>query len=249
MSIFVLYILLGFFAELIDGCLGMAYGVFLTSCLSFTGLPFVNISAGIHCSEVFTTFASGLSHFKLGNFDKTIFKNLVIPGVIGGALGASCLKIFDGAALKPIISTYLLIIGIRIFIHAFIKRAETTENKPAYLRSLGFFGGYLDAIGGGGWGPIVTGSLIDKGNAPRTVIGTVNISEFFVTLVQSMTFIFLIGLAPWKLILGLILGGISAAPLAAVLCKKINPVPMMIIVACTIILINSYNIVKWIASI
>ncbi len=242
----IVYIILGFIAELIDGCLGMAYGVFLTSCLTITGLPLVTISAGVHSAEVFVTLASGISHLKLGNVEKDLLKKLIIPGIIGGILGAFSLKLINGDIIKPVVSIYLFILGIRILFKAIKKTVKTKKETIGYINILGFFGGFLDAVGGGGWGPIVTSSLIAKGNTPRKIIGTVNLAEFFVTIVQSATFILLIGLTPIKLMLGITIGGIIAAPIAAWMCKKIDAKPIMIFVAITILLINSVNIVKWI---
>lgn len=241
------YIILGFVAEIIDGCLGMAYGVFLTTCLATTGLSFVTISAGVHGAEVFTTLASGLSHLKFGNVNKSLLKSLLLPGIIGGILGACTLKFFDGEVLKPIVSAYLLVLGVRIFVRAYKKSSAGNKKTPRYLKILGFFGGYFDAVGGGGWGPIVTSSLIAKGTTPRETIGTVNLAEFFVTLVQSMTFILLIGLAPWKLIAGLMIGGIPAAPIAAWMCRKVDQNTMMFVVAGVIVFLNTYALIKIIA--
>ena len=245
MAEFFIYILLGFIAEMIDGCLGMAYGVFLTSCLSLFGIPFINISACVHGSEVFVSLASGLSHLRFGNVDKKLLFNLAFFGAIGGIIGAVSLKILDGSFLKPVISVYLLLLGIRILIRAIRKKREIFKKAPKYLKGLGFIGGFFDAIGGGGWGPIVTSNLLESGLPPDKTVGTVNLAEFFVTLVQSATFLLILGLVSVKLMLGLILGGIIAAPIAAAICKKVNSVIMMYVIAFVIILINSINIVKW----
>lgn len=234
----ILFVFLGFCAQLIDGCLGMAYGVFLTTALMAQGVPLVNASSSVHFTEIFTTLASGVSHWKFKNIDWQIFKKLTISGVLGGVLGAYILTSFNGEKLKPFVSIYLLLLGIRILLK--IKKKINFKNASKHLIPLGTFGGFVDAIGGGGWGPIVTSSLIVKGNAPRKAIGTVNSSEFFVTLAQSATFVLLIGLGDLKMILGLILGGIIAAPISAYLCKRINQTFLMIFVAFLIILMNIY---------
>lgn len=232
------FIILGFCAQLIDGCLGMAYGVFLTTFLMAQGVPLVHASSSIHFSEVFTTLASGLSHWKFKNIDWAMFKKLTLAGVIGGILGAYILTSVDGNKLKPFVSFYLLLLGIRILFK--IKKKLTFKNSEKHLIPLGAIGGFFDAIGGGGWGPIVTSSLIVKGNTPSKAIGTVNSAEFFVTLAQSATFITLIGIGNWEIVTGLIIGGVIAAPVSAWLCKRINPKVLMVLVALLIIVTNIY---------
>lgn len=236
---FFLVILVGFIAQLIDGSLGMAYGVSANSFLLGIGLPPAVASASVHTAEIFTTAISGVSHWKVGNVDKKLVKSLVIPGVIGGALGAYVLTNIDGNKIKPFISIYLLIMGIRILVVAF-KPTENTEEKqtPKWLIPLGFVGGISDAIGGGGWGPIVTTTLISTGGSPRKVIGSVNLSEFFVTIAEVILFTATIGLSHWYYILGLLIGGIIAAPLGALLTKKIPAKTLMIIVGCLIIFLQ-----------
>ena len=234
----IIFIILGFCAQLIDGCLGMAYGVFLTTVLLAQGIPLVTASSSIHFSEVFTTFASALSHYKLKNIDWEMLKKLTVAGVIGGILGAYILTSINGEKIKPLVSIYLLLLGIRILLKA--RKEIIFKNSSKYLLPLGAIGGFFDAIGGGGWGPIVTSSLIANGNTPRKTIGTVNSAEFFVTVAQSATFVSIIGLQNWEMTLGLIIGGIIAAPVAAILCKKVNQKLLMILVALVIIITNCY---------
>ncbi len=244
---FLIFVAFGFMAQIIDGALGMAFGVFLTTALTFMGVPIVQASAGIHFVEIFTTLASGLSHFKFKNIDKRVFKKLIIPGILGGILGAYILSSLDSSLIRPFVSIYLLILGIRIFIKAFsINRLA--KRSPKNIAPLGFIGGFLDAIGGGGWGPIVTSSLIIKGNCPRKAIGTVNLAEFFVTIAQSATFFIFIQLSHWNIILGLLIGGIIAAPIAALLCKKIHKKILMILVASMIIITNIATLIKYFLS-
>ncbi len=232
---FIFLILVGFIAQLIDGSLGMAYGVSATSFLLGIGISPAAASASVHTAEIFTTAVSGLSHWKVGNIDSSLVKRLAIPGVLGGIAGATILVNLPGEKLKPFIAIYLLIMGIRILYKAFnlSKSLQTPKNK--YIFPLGLIGGIFDAIGGGGWGPIVTSTLISNGNAPQKTIGSVNLTEFFITFAEALTFITTIGLTNWNVILGLMIGGVIAAPLGALLTKKINSKVLMIIVACLII--------------
>ena len=230
---FIIFALVGFCAQLVDGALGMAYGVTSNSLLLGMGISPAIASASVHIAEVFTSGVSGFSHFRLGNIDKKIFKKLLIPGIIGGVLGAYLLTSVPGKSIKPFIAAYLLIMGVRILWRA-IKNTKFGKTKTK-LFPLGLAGGFFDAIGGGGWGPIVTSTLIANGNHPRFTIGSVNCSEFFVTLAQATTFLVLVKTLPFNIILGLILGGILAAPLAAIACKKVPAKKLMFIVGLLII--------------
>lgn len=239
----ILFIILGFCAQLIDGCLGLAYGVFLTTFLMANGVPLVNASSSIHFSEVFTTLVSGISHWKFKNIDWLMFRRLTIAGIIGGVFGAYILTAVNGEKLKPFVSAYLLLLGFRILLK--IRKKIIFKNATKHLFPLGALGGFFDAVGGGGWGPIVSSSLIAKGNVPHKVIGTVNSAEFFVTFAQSATFVSLIGFRNWKIVLGLIIGGILASPISAYLCKKINQKVLMIFVSLLIIFTNIYALYYW----
>ncbi len=234
-----LIIFVGFIAQIIDGSLGMAYGVTGNSFLLTLGLPPAVASASVHASEVVTTLVSGLSHWKLGNTDKRTVLRLLIPGVIGGGLGAYILTSLDGNVIKPYISVYLLIMGLRILYKAFRPTEEhDREPKTSLLVALGLVGGLCDAIGGGGWGPVVTTTLISTGHSPRKTIGSVNFSEFFVTVTESLVFILTIGLTHWKIILGLLIGGVIAAPVGAFLTKKLPTKLIMIFVGCLIVILQ-----------
>lgn len=226
-----IFIIFGFIAQLIDGALGMAYGVSSNIFFLTLGVPPAIASACIHTSEMFTTAVSGISHFKFGNVDRTIFIKLLVPGVIGGVLGAYILTELPGEKMKPYISLYLLIMGLMILIKVF-KKIHPKEVKSKLI-PLGLVGGFFDAIGGGGWGPIVTTTLVARGNAPRFAIGSVNSAEFFVTVAESITFFATIGVLlfeHWEKIVGLMIGGVLAAPFAAYLCKKIPTRTLMILV-------------------
>ncbi|MCD6446282.1 sulfite exporter TauE/SafE family protein [Candidatus Bathyarchaeota archaeon] len=233
----ILFIILGFIAQIIDGALGMAYGISLTTFLLGIGVPPATASASVHTAEIFTSGASGISHLKLGNVDKELFTKLLIPGIIGGIVGAYILTSIPGKIIKPFVALYLLIMGIIILRKAFKKTEETTTSR-AKLFPLGLIGGFFDAIGGGGWGPIVTSTLVARGHNPRFTIGTVNLAEFFVTITEVATFITMIGLVQWQIILGLIIGGVTAAPLAAYICKRMPSKALMIMVGILIITLS-----------
>lgn len=231
-----IFILFGFVAQMIDGCLGMAYGVSSTTFFLSLGIPPAVASACVHISEVFTTAASGISHFKFGNVDRKIFLRLLIPGVIGGVAGAYILTELPGDKIKPFISLYLLIMGLIILVKVF-RKTYLTKTRTR-LAPLGLAGGFFDAIGGGGWGPIVTTTLVANGNHPRFAIGSVNSAEFFVTIAQSITFMLTIGvilMQHWEKIAGLLAGGILAAPLAAYVCKRAPTRILMVMVGLLII--------------
>lgn len=233
-----LFIIIGFIAQIIDGSIGMAYGVTSTTFLLSTGLPPSIASSSVHMAEVFTTLVSGLSHLKFGNVDKNLFKKLVIPGVIGGVIGAYILTSISGKVIQPIVSIYLIAMGIRILLKSIKKADKKRLLKEKYLKSLGLVGGFFDAIGGGGWGPIVTTTLVSNGYNPRFTIGSVNLAEFFVTTAQTITFIIFMQFTHLNIIIGLIIGGVIAAPFSAYLCKKISPKILMMIIGSAIILLS-----------
>ncbi|MEQ1578112.1 MAG: sulfite exporter TauE/SafE family protein [Hyphomicrobium sp.] len=241
-----LYVIIGFVAQMVDGAIGMAYGVTSTSVLLSLGVSPATASACVHAAETFTTGASGLAHWKLGNVDRSLVLRLVVPGMTGGALGAYALSELPGDVLRPYISGYLLILGIVIIWKA-INQRPVQGAAPVAVAPLGFFGGLLDAMGGGGWGPIVTSSLLGQGTPPRYAIGSVNLSEFFVTLTISATFFLTVGLSLWPIIAGLIAGGIIAAPFAAYATKHIPDKVLMLIVGCVVVLLSLRTILKAIA--
>lgn len=215
------FVLVGFVAQMIDGALGMAYGVSSNTFLLSIGIPPASASASVHLSECVTTAVSGLSHWKQGNINWYLIKRLIVPGVLGGILGAYILTSIDGNVIKPYVSAYLLLMGAVILIKA-LRKQHAHKDVKSHLVSLGLVGGFFDAVGGGGWGPIVTTTLVARGNHPRFAIGSVNFSEFFVTFAQSVTFLLTLGmLDTWKIIIGLLIGGVLAAPLAAVAARKL----------------------------
>lgn len=235
------YIAIGFAAQMVDGAIGMAYGITSTTALLSIGVPPAVASACIHAAETFTTAASGLSHWKLGNFDRRLIIRLAIPGMIGGILGAYILSQVNGDVIRPFISAYLLALGIFILCKAYNGCVSRDANLN-HVAPLGLFGGFVDAIGGGGWGPIVASTLLGRGAAPRTTIGSVNIAEFFVTLVISGTLIFTVGLSLWKIIAGLVIGGIIAAPFAALATRQIPARGLLTLVGCVICLVSARSL-------
>jgi uncharacterized membrane protein YfcA len=235
-------VLVGFIAQMVDGSIGMAYGVTSTSVMLSFGVPPATASACVHAAETFTTGASGLAHWKLGNVDKRLIWRLAIPGAIGGAIGAYVLTNIPGELVKPYISAYLLLIGIFIIYKAVHRKHSFVDEPPNNVAPLGLIGGFVDAIGGGGWGPIVTSTLLGQGTQPRYTIGSVNMAEFFVTLTISATFIATIGLDLWPTILGLIIGGIIAAPFAALAAKHFPPKILMILVGVVVMLLSARTI-------
>ncbi len=231
-----LYMLAGFTAQMIDGALGMAYGVTATSFLLSFGISPAASSASVHASEVFTSGVSGLMHLKFGNVNTKLFRSLLIPGVLGAILGAYVLSSFENYnyLIKPIVSSYTLILGLIIIFKALNK--DKLRQKIKRIFPLALVGGFLDSIGGGGWGPIVASTLIARGRNPRYTIGSVNLAEFFITLASSLTFITIIGLTHWTIIIGLIIGGVIAAPIAAYLANKIPVRSIMLLVGLVVII-------------
>lgn len=239
-------ILVGLLAQLVDGSLGMAYGITSTSFLIGIGATPAAASGAVHVAEIFTTAFSGISHIKFGNVHKDLFKKLVIPGVIGGIVGAYILTSVDGKLIKPYITVYLLLMGLFILRKAFVL-IKHNNKKIKHVRKLALTGGFLDAIGGGGWGPIVTSSLIGQGNSPRHTIGSVNTAEFFVSFATGITFILLGSTGHWILVAGLIIGGLFSAPFAAYLTSKLSTKKLLIAVGFLITAISIYNLYKVIA--
>ena len=236
-------ILVGLLAQLVDGSLGMAYGITSTSFLIGIGATPAAASGAVHVAEIFTTAFSGISHIKFGNVHKDLFKKLVIPGVIGGILGAYILTSIDGKLIKPYVTVYLLLMGLFILRKAFVL-IKHNNKKIKHVRKLALTGGFLDAIGGGGWGPIVTSSLIGQGNSPRHTIGSVNTAEFFVSFATGITFILLGSAGHWILVAGLIIGGLLSAPFAAYLTSKLSTKKLLIAVGFLITAISIYNLYK-----
>ncbi|HEX2060475.1 MAG TPA: sulfite exporter TauE/SafE family protein [Thermoanaerobaculia bacterium] len=237
-----LFTAVGFLAQVIDGTLSMGYGVSATTLLLTFGVAPAGASASVHTAEVVATAFSAYNHWRQKNVIAAFVKKLLIPGVIGAILGAYILTIVPGDAIKPFIAGYLVIMGVVILIKAF--RPLPQAESDAHIVPLGLAGGFFDSIGGGGWGPIVAGTLIARGNAPRTTIGSVAFAEFFVTVAASATLLITIGVSSWLPIAGLALGGAIASPIAARLTGRIRPRPLMIAVGILVILLSMRTILK-----
>ena len=236
------FIAVGFAAQLIDGALGMAFGVITNTLLvGVLGVPPAQASQRVHIVECFTTAASAISHLYHRNIDARLFLRLLVPGIFGGVLGAYLLTSLDASLVKPFILAYLAGIGVFLLVRGLLYPPKLREAK--FIAPLGLVGGFLDAAGGGGWGPVVTSNLLIQGAEPRKVIGTVNSVEFFLTLSISAAFIYHLGLADFAAAtLGLIVGGVMAAPFGAVAARHVPPKIMLILVGIVLIGTSSYGI-------
>ncbi len=239
---FWMFVAVGFGAQLVDGLLGMGYGVVTQIFLMSVGVPLAAVSSSIHTAEVFTAGASGYSHYRFGNVNRRLVRALLVPGVVGAIMGAALLAWLGeeyARYIRPVLAVYTLLLGFRILSRAFVKRK--TRKKIKKLGGLAWVGGFLDSFGGGGWGPLVTSTLIAKGKTPQYVIGSVSLTEFFVTLASAITFFSFIGLSHWIVIAGLILGGVAAAPLGARLAGKL-PTRVMFVLVGVIVVIWSVRV-------
>ncbi|ULR43006.1 sulfite exporter TauE/SafE family protein [Rhizobium sp. K102] len=228
------FIAVGFCAQIVDGALGMAFGVLSTTSLLAFGVPAANASAMTHVTEMFTTAASGLSHAYHRNIDWRLVARLAPAGMIGGAIGAYLLANVDGRVIEPFVSAYLIAIGLLILYKAF-RPPGRREVRDWAVPPVGLCGGILDAIGGGGWGPVVTSTLVGRGHDLKRVIGSTNFTEFAVTLTISLTFILTLGWSELNSAIGLIIGGVVAAPFGAILVKRLPVRALMVAVSMIII--------------
>lgn len=234
------FILIGLGAQLVDGALGMAFGLVSSSVMLSMGIPPAQVSASVHTAEVFTTGASGVSHLAAGNVDRRLFLRLAIPGAIGGAIGAYGLTQLPGDLIRPLIYLYLLVLAIVILLRAAGRLLPRGDIQRVPV--LGFIAGLLDASGGGGWGPVATSTLLARGGQARTTIGTVNAAEFVVTLTISATFLLSMGLQHLQIVAGLLVGGMMAAPLAAVLVKRVKERWVLVAVGVLVLAISLYQV-------
>lgn len=236
------FIAIGFAAQLVDGALGMAFGVITNTLLvGVLGLPPAQASQRVHVVECFTTATAGISHLLHGNIDGKLFVRLLVPGVIGGVAGAYLLTSLDAGVIKPFVLAYLAGMGVYLLARGLLYPPRIREAKR--VAPLGLIGGFLDAAGGGGWGPVVTSNLLVQGAEPRKVVGTVSAVEFFLTLTISATFIFQLGIADLAgATLGLLIGGIAAAPFGAFAAKHFSPKLMLILVGAALSVTSAYGI-------
>ncbi len=238
------FIAVGFGAQLVDGALGMAFGVICNTLLvAVMGVAPARASANVHIVETFTTAVSGISHALHGNIDRGLFLRLLIPGVIGGVGGAYLLTNLDGNTVKPFVLGYLIAVGVYLLIRGLVFPPKVS--KPKVVEPLGLIGGFMDAAGGGGWGPIVTSNLLVQGVEPRKVVGTVSAVEFFLTSIVSATFIYHLGLKDFATAtIGLLIGGVAAAPLGALFAKRIPMKLMLVLVGTVLTITSTYGFVR-----
>ncbi|VUD62914.1 hypothetical protein TDB9533_03137 [Thalassocella blandensis] len=235
---------IGLLAQTVDGALGMAYGITSTSFLLASGIPPALATASVHMAEVFTTGVSGVAHAKLGNVNRQLFLRLLLPGILGVITGALVVTTLDASILKPIISGYLLLMGVYILCKAFKKIQSSHNALPRHIAKLAFIGGFVDTSGGGGWGPVVTTTLLGSGHDPRTTIGSVNFAEFFLTLISATSLFILVEESIWPVVTGLMLGGLLAAPFAALACKHIPAKTLLIVVGLLISAISVFSLTR-----
>lgn len=236
------FIAIGFAAQMVDGALGMAFGVITnTMMVGLLGVPPALASQRVHLVECFTTATSGISHLLHRNIDRKLFFRLLIPGIIGGLAGTYVLTSIDGAVIKPFVLMYLAGVGVWLLVRGLLYPPKLKD--AAHVAPLGLVGGFLDAAGGGGWGPVVTSNLLIQGAEPRKVVGTVNAVEFFLTLTISASFIYHIGIGDLAApVIGLIIGGIMAAPLGGWAVKHFSPKLMLILVGIALTITSAYGI-------
>lgn len=251
---FAIFLVVGFLAQIVDGALGMAYGVVSSSVLLSFGVSPAAASASVHAAEVFTTAASAGSHIWHRNVNWRLFRILAPAGIFGGLLGTYIVTAIDGAALRPYVAAYLGIMGLYILYRAYRAAKPIDQHKAGFVTPLGALGGFMDAIGGGGWGPVVTTGLIGAGGAPREVIGTVNTTEFFLSAAISAAFITALVTGHWQdagqlvsyawAVAGLVVGGVIAAPLAGYVTRILPQRVLMLAVGSLIVALAIYQAVR-----
>jgi uncharacterized protein len=252
-SALLIFALIGFSAQLVDGALGMAFGQISSTILISIGVPPAAASAGVHTAETFTTAVSAISHVAHKNVDWTLFFRLALPGIVGGVLGAYVLTTIDASTAKPFVLFYLTALGLYLFYRGLMHRH--TERRPKIVSPLGLAGGFLDAAGGGGWGGIVTSNLLVQGSNPRKTIGTVNTAEFFLTVTISATFLATFTLTGSehdrellvRAIVGLVIGGVLAAPFGAWIAKRVNPDRLLTFVGAILTIVSTYGLYRALA--
>jgi len=240
-------LLAGFCAEMVAGSMGMGYGVICTTILLILNVPPPLISASIHSAESFTSAAGSLSHWQLGNINKKLVKALAIPAVIGAVIGAVTLTYAGehyAKMTKPVIALYTMYLGFRILKNAFKNKNRNGSKKKTNIPILGLVGGFIDSFGGGGWGPLVTGTFIKNGHTPRFVIGSSTMAKFILTVASAITFLFTVGIQHWNIVAGLLIGGIVTAPFSAMLTSRLPVRKMFIAVGIVVIIMSLITIYR-----
>ena len=240
------FIAIGFAAQLVDGALGMAFGVICSTLLvSVMGVAPARASAGVHMVEMFTTGASGISHVLHKNVDWKLFARIAVPGVIGGALGAYVLSNIHADVARPLVMLYLTCLGFYLLYKALTYPQMPKAKDAKVTVPLGLLGGFLDASGGGGWGPVVTSNLLIQGTDPRKTVGTVNTAEFFLTFTVSAMFLFTIGIEAFTQVTGgLLVGGLLAAPLGGYIAKRVPPKTLLLMVGVVLTATSLFSLYK-----
>lgn len=239
---FLLFTGIGFAAQLVDGALGMAYGVVTASLLLAFGLPPSLVSASVHAAEVAITGVSGVSHSVLGNIDRRLLRSLVLPGVVGGAIGALLLSHLHWTWLRPLVALYLLGLGVLLLLRAW-RRTQGQSSLHGML-PLALVAGFLDAVTGGGWGSLTTSTLVARHHEPRYAIGTAHAAKFFVSLTISLVFLATLGFSHPQVVFGLMTGGVIAAPLGAWLVKRVRPRPLLLMVGLLVVGLATRTLLK-----
>jgi uncharacterized membrane protein YfcA len=240
LSEFLIFAGIGALAQLVDGALGMAYGVTSAGMLLGIGLPPALASASVHYAETFTCGASGISHWWAGNVQWRLFLALVIPGVVGAILGATALSHMPPAWIRYFLTPYLLAMGLFLVFRT-TRRKDRRQDVPRGTHMLGFVAGLLDAAGGGGWSALTVTTMVARGQEPRLVIGSVHLAKCIVSLAASITFLLSIGESKWHVVLGLILGGVAAAPFGAWLVRRLPPRVSTLLAGLTVLALGIYN--------
>lgn len=248
--IFYWFLLGGFIFSMIDGAIGMSYGVTSTSFSLAMGVPPASASMGVHLSEILSNGIAGWMHYRFGNVNWKLFRILLLPGIVGAVTGAYLLSSLEHYSnyTKPLVSLYTLILGGVILSKAFKPKikARDPKGKIKKISLLGLFGGFIDAVGGGGWGSIVLSSLIAGGRNPRFSLGTVKITRFFIAMMSSLTFITMLNGAHWEAVAGMVIGSALASPIAAKVSNKISVKTIMVSVGILVILVSLRSIVNFI---
>ncbi|WP_412850477.1 sulfite exporter TauE/SafE family protein [Chryseobacterium sp. PMSZPI] len=245
--IFYWMLFVGVLAEIVAGSMGMGYGVICTTTLMFLGIPPHIVSASIHSAESFTTAAGSVSHIKLKNVSKSLVKKLAVPAVIGAIIGAVCLTYlgeYYSKITKTLIAFYTLYLGFQILSNAFKEKQSKALKRKTNLTRLGIIGGFIDSFAGGGWGPLVTGTLIKNAFTPRFAVGSSTVAKCILTITAAVTFFFTLGIQHWNIILGLLIGGIITAPFSAMLTAKLPVKKMFLVIGTLVIVMSSITIYK-----
>ena len=242
-------LLAGFCAEMVAGSMGMGYGVICTTILLILNVPPPIISASIHSAESFTSAAGSISHWQLGNVNKKLVKALAIPAIIGAVVGAIALTYageYYAKLTKPLIAVYAMYLGFRILRNAYKNRNGNGSGvkKKTNIPALALIGGFIDSFGGGGWGPLVTGTFIKNGHTPRYVIGSSTMAKFILTVASAITFLFTVGIHHWNIVAGLLIGGIITAPFSAMLTSRLPVRKMFIAVGIVVIIMSLITIYR-----